>query len=243
MRPPKVIDRGWRLREIGFAEGVTQSRMLRLAPDRLFVPYTRTMLGALLLRPDPRRIGIIGLGGGSQVKWCHRHLPAACIEVVEINPHVIAMRRRFRIPDDDARLTVIEGDGARFVQQCPGRYDLLLVDGYDEQGIPAALATQGFHDACHAALAPGGAMASNLYAPELAPHLARLRRSFGKRLLLLPEPTMRNQVAFGWHAGTSWPATFDPSRARAGVSRRGARELHDVFVRVADALRQQSPRD
>ena len=51
--------------------------MLRWAPDRLLVGYTRTMLAALWLHPDPRRIGIIGLGGGAQAKFCYRHLPQA----------------------------------------------------------------------------------------------------------------------------------------------------------------------
>ena len=32
-------------------------------------------------------------------KWCHRHLPQADITVVEINPHVIALRDRFYMPE------------------------------------------------------------------------------------------------------------------------------------------------
>lgn len=241
LRPPRVFSRDWRIRELSFAEGVTQSRMLRFAPDRLLVGYTRTMLGALLLRPDPRHVGILGLGGGSQVKWCHRHLPDARIEVVEINPHVIAARRRFRIPDDDARLQVTHGDGVDFLRARGGRYDLLLVDGYDATGIPAALATQAFHDSCRDALAPGGAMASNLYAPEPAPHIERLRRSFGARLLLMPEPRMDNQVVLGWNAAVEWPARFDPRRAATGMTSRGWRELRDVFERVAAALDRHRP--
>lgn len=236
LRPPKVFSRNWRIRELGFAEGVTQSRMLRFAPDRLLVGYTRTMLGALLLRPDPARIGILGLGGGSQVKWCHRHLPGACIEVVEINPHVIATRRAFRIPDDDARLQVVEGDGVAFLRERPGRYDLLLVDGYDETGIPAALATEQFHGICRDALASGGVMASNLYHPKPAPHLARLRNSFGANMRVLPELRMSNQVVFGWDARLVLPTHFEAVRARQGMRAKGWRELRDVFERMAETF-------
>ena len=60
-----------------YVERVTQSRMRAGAPDELVVDYTRTMLGALLLHPAPRRIGMVGLGGGSQAKFCLRHLPQA----------------------------------------------------------------------------------------------------------------------------------------------------------------------
>jgi spermidine synthase len=49
---------------------------------------------------------MIGLGGGSLVKYCHHHLPGARVSVAEISPEVIALRDRFRIPPDDERLEV-----------------------------------------------------------------------------------------------------------------------------------------
>lgn len=236
LRAPKVFSRNWRIREISFAEGVTQSRMLRFAPDRLLVGYTRTMLGALVLRPNPLRIGILGLGGGSQVKWCYRHLPHAQIEVAEINPHVIAQRGRFRIPADDARLQVLCTDGAKWLSERAGSFDLLLVDGYDESGIPQALSTPAFHANCRAALAAGGVMASNLYAPDLRPHIAKLRTAFGQHMRLLDEPRMRNQVMLGWDAQLHLPPRVTAQRAAEGMSGKGFRELRDVFERVASEL-------
>ena len=50
------------------------------------------MMGFLLFIPSPARILMVGLGGGSLAKFCFRHLPDAAIDVVEINPHVIALR-------------------------------------------------------------------------------------------------------------------------------------------------------
>ena len=82
---------------------------------------------------------MVGLGGGSQVKFAHAQLPATRIEVVEHNPHVVALRREFGIPDDDDRLEVVVDDGARFVAARRDAFDLLLLDGYDERGIPAVL--------------------------------------------------------------------------------------------------------
>lgn len=40
---------------------------------------------------------MVGLGGGSQLKFCHRHLPATRIEMVENHPGVIALRGAFGI--------------------------------------------------------------------------------------------------------------------------------------------------
>src|SRR5512146_1660508 len=84
-----------------FSISEIQSRMDLRDPFALDLEYTRTMMGFLLFRPDPRQIAMIGLGGGSLAKFCHRHLPAARLQVVEINPHVIALRDEFHVPPDD----------------------------------------------------------------------------------------------------------------------------------------------
>lgn len=71
---------------------------------------------------------MVGLGGGSLAKFCHRHLPEVQIEVVEINPHVIALRNEFQVPADSARFTVLHDDGARFVRERARPCDVLIVD-------------------------------------------------------------------------------------------------------------------
>ncbi|WP_457550948.1 spermine/spermidine synthase domain-containing protein, partial [Burkholderia thailandensis] len=98
-----------------FDEHGMQSCMYVNGPDLLALGYTRTMAGFLLLHPQPRRIAMIGLGGGSLAKYFYRHLPDARITSIEIDPDVIALRDRFRIPPDDARFTVLCADGADYV--------------------------------------------------------------------------------------------------------------------------------
>lgn len=216
--------------ELQFARGVSQSAMITRDPDRLLVGYTRTMLGALVFAPRPRLVAMVGLGGGSQAKYCYRHLPGARIEVVENNPHVIAMRNRFHVPQDDARLQVFLDDGARFLQGRRRRYDLLLVDGYDETGIPATLSTQAFHDDCRASLADGGVAAFNLYGAVAAAQLERLRAAFGDgRVLVVQEARQRNKVAITW----TQPAPQDGAMALSEFARR---DLDGVFAQVRALL-------
>lgn len=231
----------WRRTSLKFTETETQSRMLRWRPDELLIAYTRTMLGALLWQPAPERIGLVGLGGGSQVKFLHRHFPDAQVEAIENNPAVIALRRRFRIPDDGPRLRITQGDAAEVLRERRGMYDLLLVDGYDSTGIPAVLSTQGFYDDCAAALAPGGAYAGNLFCDDAGHHVARLRRSFGKRVLVLDEASMSNRVAFAWSADAGVPAAGDAERLGAALPRVARRQLLPVFRRVADEARRGAP--
>lgn len=224
------VRRGWYSTSLQFGETVTQSRMLTWWPDVLLVGYTRTMMATLLLRPRPRRIGIVGLGGGSQAKFCHRHLAEAHIEAFENHPGVLALREHFRIPADGERFQAVLGDAARLLRQRRGRYDILLVDAYDARGIPPALSSQGFYDDCRQTLGEDGALAINLYATDARRHLARLRRAFDGRVCVLDEPRMSNRVAFAWRgdgAVADWPQVL------AGYSGGARKQLKKAFRRLA----------
>lgn len=231
-RTPARLCRRAMFLELQFDGAVTQTRMLRWAPDLLWVGYTRSMLAALWLQPRPRTIGVIGLGGGAQVKFCHRHLPHARIEVAENCPEVLGLRDAFRIPCDDHRLQIDLADGAQWLRARRGGFDLLLVDAYDAGGLPAALSTQAFYDTCRAALSPQGVLACNLYATEPARHLAKLRQAFDDRCLLLPEPGMSNQVAIAWN-GRPHPAR--PSRALRELPWGARWQLREGYRRLARA--------
>jgi spermidine synthase len=125
-----------------FQIGEIQSEMLAHNPNFLVLSYTRTMMAFLLFHSDPRRIAMIGLGGGSMPKWCYRQLPSADITVIEINPKVIALRDEFHIPPDDYRFRVICEDGADYVARTSELTEVLLVDGirYSWAAAPALLA-------------------------------------------------------------------------------------------------------
>lgn len=232
------VRRGWRHVELQFDHGVTQTRMLRWAPDVLCVPYTRSMLATLWLHPAPRRIGMIGLGGGAQAKFCHRHLQGTRVEVVERHAGVLALRDTFRIPADDARLAVVQGDGAEWLRQHPGAFDVLLVDAYDARGIPPHLGNEGFYALCRAALSDTGVMASNLYDTDLRLHQAWLRATFGPRCLLLPEADADNHAAFGWR-GDPLPAA--PAAALRALPWPARWQLRGAFRRLARAWAQACP--
>lgn len=225
------VRRRWRTTELQFVHGVSQSRMLTADPDRLLIDYTRTMMGALVLVPGPRTIGIVGLGGGSQAKFCRREFPLARIEAIEDNPQVVALRRRFRIPDDDDRFGVVLGDAAGLLGGRRGAYDLLLVDAYDADGIPAALSTGRWYADCAASLAADGAASFNLYCDDVDRHLALLRGAFDGRLLVLAEPRQSNRVAIGWR-GPRFPEPQSPV-----LTRDGRQQLAPVLAKVSAALR------
>lgn len=163
-----------------FDEWSIQSEMSIDETDALVIPYTRVMMSFLLLAPSPGHVAMIGLGGGSLAKYCYRYLPGSEITAVEINPGVIALRNEFAIPADDGRFRVVLGDGAAWVAETDSQPDVLIVDGFDADGLPAQLSSQHFYDDCFAALADNGILVVNMWKgyPNYDEYLARISNSF-----------------------------------------------------------------
>ena len=176
----------------------TQSRMQRADPCALDLDYTRAMMAFVLVEPQPSSMLMIGLGGGSLAKYCHKHLAAADITVVEINPHVIAMREAFLVPADHERFRVVQGDGAHFVADAPGRYDVVMVDGFNYDGQPEALCSPAFYRHCRKLLTHGGLLVVNLHdeEPECSLLIQRLALAFDGDLLVMPNESGGNRIVF-----------------------------------------------
>ena len=228
-------------KELHFSISEIQSRMQLDDPQGLDLAYTRTMMASLLFQPHPRRISMIGLGGGSLAKFCHRHLPQAQIRVAEINPHVIALRDDFDIPPDSDRFAVLLADGARFVRTPAAEADLLLIDGFDYDGMPEVLGTQRFYDDCLACLRPGGLMVQNLHLGDARyPVLVdRLRRSFDDAVLVVNDSDKSNSIVFACK-GTAF-ASYKPGIVRPprGLSPAAATQLLGAYATVISALKAQ----
>lgn len=187
-----------------FEIGSVQSQMRADAPDHLVLSYTRTMMDFLRFKRLPRRIAMIGLGGGSMAKWCYRHVPQADITVVEINPHVIGLRDRFQIPEDNHRFRVLCEDGADYVARTSWHADVLLVDGFNLDGQPRELCSQRFYDDCHQALTGSGLMVVNLCEDDNQLILTRIRRSFRDQVLAVKPEVEGNTIVFASKGEPLW---------------------------------------
>lgn len=135
-------------------------------PDTLLFDYTRMMLGALYLKPDVSRVLIVGLGGGSLPTALRAVLPAAQIDTVEIDPVVVDVAKRYFNFSTGPSQRVHVADGRAFVQQAierGERYDLVMLDAFDETYIPPHLLTRQFIAQARSLLTPGGVLAANTF--------------------------------------------------------------------------------
>jgi spermidine synthase len=181
-----------------FSPASIQSQVCLDEPNRLLLGYTRTLLGFLLFVQQPHRITMIGLGGGSLPKYCYNALPDAQINVVEINPDVIALRNTFMVPQDEERFTVHCADGADYVANKTGTENVIVVDGFDVGGQATTLCTDAFYHDCYKALADGGVMAVNLSenSKQHSTFIHRMRRVFFDAVVVVNAEDCTNKVVF-----------------------------------------------
>lgn len=232
-------------RSLHFSMSAIQSRMHLLRPDALELEYTRMVMGWLMLRPAAQALAMIGLGGGSIAKFCHRHLPRTTMVVVEIDPRVIALREVFHVPADDARFRVVEGDGAQFIARTEDRFDVLIVDGFDADAMPAALGTQRFYDDCLDVLTADGLFVVNLHTghPQHAVYVDRIASSFGQRVLHAADRDGSNTVVFAAKGDAIAHAGGGVLHKPAALSEEPWKELRSACSRVVSALlREQAKR-
>ena len=238
--PKAVVYEALTTKSLFFSLQDVQSHMHILRPDELQLEYTRIMMGFVLHQPQPARIAMIGLGGGSLAKFCYRYLPDTSIEVVEINPHVLALRDTFAIPADDHRFCVHLSDGAEFVKTTPRKFDVLLADGFNVGGLPEALSTQQYYDDCYQLLQPGGMLVANLHGPntEVDLVLARIRSSFHGCLLLVQDPEATNRIAFAVKDQPQALLAMAGVRRPPGFDEQAWRDLVPSLARVFLASRE-----
>lgn len=198
------------IRYLHLGSDTIQSGMRLSEPTELVLSYTRSMLAFLLFAPEPARVLNIGLGGGSLAKWIHRHLPATQQVVVELSPEVITCARQyFHVPTDDARLRVIEADGAAWVAAHPQCCDVILVDGYDGRSLASELSSDGFYAAAAAGLKPDGILVVNLWGNDrrFDANLQRIQRAFDGRICCVPAAQRGNVAVLAFLStptGTRW---------------------------------------
>ncbi|WP_246356693.1 spermidine synthase [Pyxidicoccus fallax] len=154
-------EEGRRFLQFGWL-GASQSVVWPGFPLRLESDYTRAMVAALAFVEEPRRILVVGVGGGALPMFLRAVVPDAHIDAVDLHPEVIDVARRYFDFHEDAALHAHVADARHFMATPGPSYDVILLDAYGARGIPPSLATREFLLSTRARLAPGGVVAGNV---------------------------------------------------------------------------------
>ncbi|VAX32493.1 hypothetical protein MNBD_NITROSPINAE05-928, partial [hydrothermal vent metagenome] len=127
--------------------------------------YSRMMLASLLFQKAPKRILMLGLGGGSISTFLHHRFPEAVVDVVEVDAEVIKLCKEYFYLHETSNYRLHAMDARVFVQRQMGKtpYDLILLDVFKSGSVPFHLKTKEFYREIRDILSPEGVVASNLY--------------------------------------------------------------------------------
>ena len=231
-----------------------QSCIDERTPQRMALHYTRMMMAAMLMVPEPARILVTGLGGGTLPKALAELLPDARIDIVEIDPAVVSVAEQFFNFRAGGNTRVFVRDARVFARRAirdGQRYELILLDTFDGDYIPEHLMTLEYLEQMRQLLAPDGVLGANTFSTSrLYDHESETYfRAFGpffnftvpgstNRVILasagsLPDDRALRQAAQAWRQRlapygvqvTRYPRRFD----RAQNWNRDRRPLTDQY--------------
>jgi spermidine synthase len=181
----------------------------------------RRGFASYLYQPQPRRVLIVGLGGGAMVRFLTHHEPQVQVDAVEIDPAVVRLADEYFGVRSGGNVRVLTADAVMFVESTAERYDLILMDAFlrpssdtDATGVPTRLKTLEFLGHLKRALAPGGVVAFNVNEHDkMADDIAAVAAVFGHAVVYRCPPA-DNKVVIAAEGGMP---TDDEMRARIGA--------------------------
>ena len=212
---------------------VLETQMDVRRPAELKFEYLRYLFASYLFQPEPKRVLIVGLGGGSMVHYLQQTDPAVKIDAIEIDPLVVKLAADMFGTKPNENVNIVTADGFKFIADAEdGSYDVIYMDAFlkpsadtDETGAPLALRTQQFYKQLQQKLKPGGVVAFNLNPhQQLEADLRDLREAF-PQLYVFPMAQFNGVVAIG---------TTDAKRLEPAELTRRGRALNRRFKSSLD---------
>lgn len=158
--------------------GARQSLVKPGDPDYLGLSYARVALTGLALAPDPARLMVVGLGGGTLPMVLKKYYPDATIDVVDVDPDVVDVARKYFGFREDRRLRAHVDDGRRFVETRREPYDVIMLDAFGTDNVPPHLATEEFLRAVRRIVSPQGVVIANIWNRVVNPRYDDMIRTY-----------------------------------------------------------------
>jgi spermidine synthase len=128
----------------------------------------------------------IGGGGYAFPRYLDAYYPQSHNEVVEIDPEVTKTAYdKLGLPRD-TRIRTYNEDGRWYVMNCTDKYDVVLIDAFNDLSIPYHLTTREFAEQIKTIMNPGGILLTNIIdnfqqGSFLPSYIRTLREVFGEK--------------------------------------------------------------
>ncbi len=152
-----------------FGRFLTLDGYMMLTEKDEFIYHEMMVHVPMAVHPAVRQVLVIGAGDGGVVRELARYPEIEHIDLVEIDPMVVAACQEF-LPQTagqltDPRVNIHYEDGLKFVRRKSCAYDLIIVDSTDPFGPGEGLFTKEFYGNCCKALHPDGILVNQHESP------------------------------------------------------------------------------
>jgi len=130
--------------EAGLRNFVRQTCIYPKNPNYLIFNYQKVFLGSLLLEPRPQSALMIGLGGGSFANSLIQIFPKLNFDIVEINPEVYEVAKKYFNFKPRKTTHVYIEDGVKFVNNSARKYDLVFLDAFSAKDVAPEFLNKDF---------------------------------------------------------------------------------------------------
>jgi spermidine synthase len=134
-----------------------------VSSGELIFPYQQYWRLAEVLCTDVKRAAFLGAGAFGMPEQLSKRFPEADVSVVEIDPEVVAVGRKYFRLDEYPRVHAFAADGRRYLRTSENQYDFIFGDAYNGvQFVPPHLVTREFFAEVRDKLTPSGVFVMNL---------------------------------------------------------------------------------
>ena len=168
-----------------FGRVLTLDEVVQVTEADNFIYHEMMSHVPIMAHGDAKRVCIIGGGDGGMARAVLDHASVEEVTMVEIDAGVVEFSKEYLpgISDgafDDARLRLVIADGADFVKETGGAFDVMIVDSTDPIGPGEVLFTDSFYGHAKRALSPGGILVTQNGVPFMqGDELTRTMQAFG----------------------------------------------------------------
>jgi spermidine synthase len=135
-------------------------------PEKLLFEYTQvSFISLAFLDRVPKTVLFVGLGPGSMPRYFHRYYPDAEVDVVEIDPDILDVAKKYFHFKETPKMKVHISDGRIFIKRTLKKYDMIFLDAYQNDYIPFHLTTVEFLREMKKKLKKEGVIISNIKSP------------------------------------------------------------------------------
>ncbi|WP_394176845.1 spermidine synthase [Thalassotalea litorea] len=151
----------------------SQSCIDKDEPNRLVFDYTKFVFAGLLVNPNPEKVLIIGLGGGTLSNSLQLLFPDIKVDNVEIDPAVVTVAKEYFDFKESENIQTFNQDGRIFIKRAglkKLKYDLIILDAFNGEYIPEHLLTREFLQETKSLLTDNGVVVANTFSSSLLFH-------------------------------------------------------------------------